>query len=79
MKPVSLYPESDFLEKEMKAGLFLTGTDTGCGKTYVSCQIEISSSIGLSVVGLKPIASRADTSSRRLVNEDVSLLPIFKC
>jgi len=59
----------------MKAGLFLTGTDTGCGKTYVSCQIlKYLDSIGLSVVGLKPIASGADTSSGRLVNEDVSLL-----
>ena len=50
----------------MKAGLFLTGTDTGCGKTYVSCQIlKHLDSMGISVVGLKPIASGADRSSGR--------------
>ena len=56
-------------------GFFLTGTDTGCGKTFVSCEIlRHLSSKGLDVVGLKPIASGAKKISDELRKEDVTML-----
>ena len=55
--------------------LFITGTDTGCGKTFVCCQIlNYFASQGLDVVGLKPIASGAERICGRLQNDDVELL-----
>lgn len=59
----------------MTNGFFLTGTDTGCGKTFVSCAIlKFLGSQGYDVVGLKPIASGADRVLGRLRNEDVAML-----
>ena len=59
----------------MTAGLFITGTDTGCGKTYVCCEIlNYFGTQGLDVVGLKPIASGANMKNGCLHNEDVTLL-----
>ena len=55
--------------------LFITGTDTGCGKTFVCCEIlNHLASQGLNVVGLKPIASGAEMINGRLHNDDVGLL-----
>lgn len=59
----------------MTEGLFITGTDTGCGKTYVCCEIlNHLGTQGLDVVGLKPIASGADLKDGCLQNDDVKLL-----
>ena len=53
----------------------MTGTDTGCGKTFVCCEIlNHLGSQGLDVVGLKPIASGADLKNGCLQNDDVNLL-----
>ena len=53
----------------------MTGTDTGCGKTFVCCEIlNHLGSQGLDVVGLKPIASGADLKNGCLQNDDVKLL-----
>jgi dethiobiotin synthetase len=53
------------------AGLFITGTDTGCGKTEVTlglmCKLQQQ---GEYVVGMKPIASGAAVSDQGLCNED---------
>lgn len=47
---------------------FIVGTDTSCGKTYVTCQLlAAAKALGKKAVGLKPIASGADALGR---NED---------
>lgn len=51
--------------------LFVTGTDTGVGKTWVSCSLmrELIGK-GLRVVGMKPVASGAEIHDDQLRNED---------
>lgn len=52
-------------------GLFVTGTDTGIGKTWVTLSLmRALRRAGLSVVGMKPVASGAEWRNGRLVNED---------
>lgn len=55
----------------MKA-VFITGTDTGVGKTFVSCKLlEQWHHDGYQTFGIKPIASGCELNSEgRLVNED---------
>lgn len=51
--------------------LVITGTDTGVGKTYVSCAIlRALASQGLRVAGFKPVASGAVPAAQGWVNED---------
>lgn len=51
---------------------FLTGTDTGVGKTFVTCALLLSARRqGLRVLGMKPIAAGVDAEGR---NEDVEML-----
>jgi dethiobiotin synthetase len=51
---------------------FVTGTDTGVGKTLVSCALmHALASQGLSVVGMKPVAAGCDDDNH---NEDVEQL-----
>lgn len=53
-------------------GFFITGTDTGVGKTHVACLlIEALKKIGLRVAVMKPVASGVGTDG---VNEDVRRL-----
>ena len=53
------------------AGLFITGTDTEIGKTFVSSLlINILIEEGLKVAGMKPVASGAKTIDGILKNED---------
>ena len=55
--------------------LFVTGTDTGCGKTRVSCALlQAFAAAGHSVAGMKPIATGAVSVGGTLVNEDVEAL-----
>lgn len=59
----------------MAKGLFITGTDTGIGKTYVSCLlIDELIRHGHKVVGMKPIASGAERVKGVLQNEDAMQL-----
>lgn len=52
-------------------GLFVTGTDTGCGKTAISLALMAASQArGLRVVGMKPIASGCDQTPVGLRNDD---------
>jgi len=52
-------------------GVFITGTDTGCGKTHVTVGImETLKRHGLRVAGMKPVASGCETVRGRLVNDD---------
>jgi dethiobiotin synthetase len=60
----------------MTLGYFITGTDTGVGKTLVSCALL--KALGRRhgrAVGMKPVAAGADaTPEGGLLNEDVSAL-----
>ena len=59
----------------MSHGFFVTGTDTGVGKTRVSCALlHALAARGLRAVGMKPIAAGAESIGGRLVNEDVAAL-----
>lgn len=55
----------------MTPGIFITGTDTGVGKTLVAAGLlRLAASRGVRAVGLKPIASGADQTPDGLRNQD---------
>ena len=42
----------------MVKGIFIAGTDTGVGKTYVTCRLlEQYRALGVNAAGMKPVAS----------------------
>jgi dethiobiotin synthetase len=54
---------------------FVTGTDTGVGKTLVSCALlKAASHAGLSTAGMKPVAAGAMATPEGPRNEDALLL-----
>lgn len=54
---------------------FITGTDTGVGKTYITqLLLQQFSNAGFSTLGIKPIASGCLYQNERLVNEDALIL-----
>ncbi len=56
-------------------GFFVTGTDTGVGKTLFSAALlHVLNDLGLRAVGMKPVAAGADFLDGVWVNEDVALL-----
>lgn len=56
-------------------GFFVTGTDTGIGKTRIACALlHAFTTRGLRAVGMKPVAAGAEGQPGRLVNDDVSAL-----
>lgn len=56
-------------------GFFVTGTDTGVGKTLVACALLHAFSMqGLRAAGMKPVASGAARHGTALRNEDVEQL-----
>ena len=66
-------PDSSVIASQ---GVFVSGTDTGVGKTVVAVALlQAAAGRGLRVVGMKPVAAGAERSaSGRLVNEDVAAL-----
>ncbi len=59
----------------MTKGYFVTGTDTGVGKTLVACALlRAFSARGLRTAGMKPVAAGAQHSGGELRNEDVEQL-----
>jgi dethiobiotin synthetase len=59
----------------MGKGLFITGTDTGIGKTWISAAImQLLKAQHQSVIGMKPIASGCELTAAGLRNEDALLL-----
>ncbi len=53
----------------MKNAYFLTGTDTGIGKTFITCALlERARQLGLTAAGLKPVAAGTDADGK---NDDV--------
>jgi len=58
---------------EMSSGLFVTGTDTGIGKTVTACALlRAHAARGLRAVGMKPVATGTAVDSA--CNEDVGAL-----
>ena len=56
-------------------GIFVTGTDTGVGKTWVTVALmEAIKRQGRQVSGMKPIASGAKIINGRLMNDDARLI-----
>ncbi len=59
----------------MTQGYFVTGTDTGIGKTWSTVALmQYFKNQGKSVVGMKPVASGCDEVEGQLRNEDALLL-----
>jgi dethiobiotin synthetase len=59
----------------MSHSYFVTGTDTGVGKTLVACALlHAFARSGARVVGMKPVAAGAASTDGVLVNEDVAAL-----
>jgi dethiobiotin synthetase len=59
----------------MTQGIFITGTDTGVGKTVVAAGlVRLLVRQGRRVIGLKPIASGAERTSQGLRNDDALAL-----
>ncbi|MES2355762.1 MAG: dethiobiotin synthase [Pseudomonadota bacterium] len=59
----------------MKYGYFITGTDTGVGKTLIASALLYQlGRQGLSTVGMKPVAAGCTESPSGLLNEDVEAL-----
>jgi len=55
------------------SGYFVTGTDTGVGKTLVSCALlHAFAARGRSVIGMKPVAAGATPTAEGLLNDDVA-------
>jgi len=56
-------------------GFFITGTDTGVGKTLVSCALLAAiAAHGMKAVGMKPVAAGAEQAAEGWRNEDVIAL-----
>jgi dethiobiotin synthetase len=59
----------------MKAGFFVTGTDTGVGKTLISSAlVYVFAQRGFNVAGMKPVAAGCRWEGGRLLSEDVAQL-----
>ena len=59
----------------MSRGLFVSGTDTGIGKTWSSCVLLAAlRARGLRAVGMKPVASGCRMTRHGLRNEDAEAL-----
>jgi dethiobiotin synthetase len=57
------------------SGFFVTGTDTGVGKTLFSAALlRALGDLGVRAVGMKPVAAGAELKDGVWVNEDVALL-----
>lgn len=55
----------------MGQGIFITGTDTGCGKTEITLGLmHCLQGRGAAVLGMKPVASGASATPQGLRNED---------
>lgn len=59
----------------MTRGFFVTGTDTGVGKTLVSCALlRVARNAGLHAVGMKPVATGCRMTPSGPRNEDADAL-----
>lgn len=59
----------------MTRGFFVTGTDTGVGKTLISAAlVHVFAQRGLAAAGMKPVAAGCRTDHDVLMSEDVAML-----
>lgn len=59
----------------MMRRFFITGTDTDCGKTYVTCQLlDYVKQYGHKVLGIKPVASGCTWNEGQWVSDDARVL-----
>jgi dethiobiotin synthetase len=59
------------IDRMSSKGLFITGTDTGCGKTEITLALmRLLQDRGYRVLGMKPVASGAEHSGEGLRNSD---------
>jgi len=59
----------------MARGVFVTGTDTGIGKTEVTCAlVEVLAARGARVAAMKPVASGIETDGTRSYQPDVAAI-----
>ena len=57
------------------AHYFITGTDTGVGKTFVTCAfLQTLKQLGVDAIGMKPVAAGGEMSPDGLLNDDVEAL-----
>ncbi|MCR4287093.1 MAG: dethiobiotin synthase, partial [Deltaproteobacteria bacterium] len=64
----------------MKKAYFITGTDTGVGKTFVTALIASAlKSMGLNAGVMKPVETGCKRKNNRLVPEDALLLKQAAC
>ena len=69
------YVASPYWQFDMKQGYFITGTDTGVGKTLISCALlHAFAKSGKSVVGMKPVVAGCEQSQQGLIYADVEAL-----
>jgi len=69
------FPLVDHESRVTSHGVFVTGTDTGVGKTLVSCALLAAiAARGIKVVGMKPVAAGAERSQEGWRNDDVVAL-----
>lgn len=63
------------LHPQLRQSLFVTGTDTGCGKTWVSVRLlQMLVAAGYRAAGMKPVAAGAHDTPQGLRNEDAVAL-----
>lgn len=63
------------LTRQKSRGYFVTGTDTGVGKTLIACSLlRAFVARGFKAVGMKPVASGAVPGGNGLVHDDVERL-----
>ncbi len=59
----------------LRPGVFIAGTDTGVGKTFVSCALlHALRAAGMRAIGMKPVASGCERTPQGLRNEDALAL-----
>jgi len=59
----------------MRAGFFITGTDTGVGKTHTTCALlGAAAQLGYSTMGMKPVAAGFERQGDVWRNDDVEAL-----
>lgn len=57
------------------SGVFITGTDTNCGKTITTLALmRLLQILGFSVAGMKPVATGASLSQDRCYNDDARFI-----
>ena len=65
----------DAADTRAPRGFFVTGTDTGVGKTLICCAlVRALAARGMTVIGMKPVAAGAAATAEGWLNDDVAQL-----